>query len=88
MSWAVAPISTNRAEGRNGECQSALLPRLELDGDGIGFGASLALALAPRCVVGVFRVHVFGQAMLEIDCRHCVSLFVLVVSVSDECIIL
>ena len=40
---------------------------------GLGFGASLALALAPRCIVGVFRVHVFGQAMLKVDC-HCVAL--------------
>ena len=39
---------------------------------GFGFaGASVALALAPRCVVGVFRVHVFCQAMLEVDCNHC-----------------
>ena len=39
---------------------------------GFGFaGASVTLALAPRCVVGVFRVHVFCQAMLEVDCNHC-----------------
>jgi hypothetical protein len=51
---------------------------------GFGFaGANLALALAPRCVVGVFRVHVFCQAMFKVDC-HCVTLFV---SVSHACII-
>ena len=49
-----------------------------------GAGASLTLAFAPRCVVGVFRVHVFGQAMLEVDCCHCVALFV---SVSHKYII-
>ena len=49
-----------------------------------GAGASLTLAFAPSGVVGVFRVHVFGQAMLEVDCCHCVALFV---SVSHTCII-
>jgi len=50
-------------------------------GLGFGFaGASLALALAPRCVVGVFCVHVLGQAVFKIyattiDNNHCVFPF-------------
>ena len=54
---------------------------------GFGFaGASLTLAFAPSGVVGVFRVHVFGQAVFKVD-NHCVALFVLVVSVSHASIV-
>jgi hypothetical protein len=57
-------------------------------GFGFGFaGASVALALAPRRVVGVFRVHVFSQAMFKVDCHCCPFQRTVVLFVSHEYII-